>query len=331
MLRDIIKLVEIDTGIPASSTAGRDAIIALINRAMAELHDKTDLVYSIMEHVFSLDVTEDQVTLPWYVYRIRAVRAFDMQASIATESMAPRYHACSWDPVTLGRWRMKGFSPIARNIANSAPLIIRLADEETTPVSIKIVGATAQKSRIVETVTFEAGETEKSTVNGFIAGMSPNPIETIRKSRITSNDVTILDQDENIIAEIPAHLYDSRYQLVQIFDAHGESVQVTSDCEGVEILFKVAAVPMFNDDDSFLDNGYDGAIAARVAENYFARDIEKVGLVQMYRAKWMELIVDRERDFSNGQEKRLRMSDGRLLTGAIGRIPMRYIFPPYKR
>jgi len=249
----------------AKLPAQRDWLLEKVNQAAFELWKSDDLTHSVLEQVFEFDTENSQLTLPHYVGEVRGLREYNSGVAITLKDMRPRYNHYAWNSVGQWKYRVRGISPILRDLENSAPLTVTLVKPELIAVNVTITGATEFSARLSETVTIAAGATSGNTVaNFFPSSVAPQAISEIKKDIVTKHNVEITDADGELIAVIPSNELSTRYTLVEIGDKFF-NWSVNHNC--VEVLFKLNYRPFVVDTDEYPVSGYDDTIMWKVLEN----------------------------------------------------------------
>lgn len=257
-LRTIRAEIAADEGIKIDTASEKAYLDDKINKAAQELYEQNDLEGCLREQIFRTTSSDQQISLPFYVWEVRLVRNYDYLRPITVQDMRPRYHFYGWvEPFC--RWRMKySGHPVERNISNVGPLTITLPRACTSAFTITVIGQTGEAQRIQEYVTFAAGEVSKDTIENYIA------IESFTKNRVNNEDVVIEDMGGTQLAAIPNSELKSSYTILQIADRFQ-----TGDGQLMlfEVLYKSRFTPMSNDDDSFIcGDKFDRAIYFKTLE-----------------------------------------------------------------
>lgn len=279
-LRNIISEIAANEGVSLTNSSEKSLLVARINRAARELYHTKTLFGSLFEEVFDLNVSANQVSLPWYVKHVKAIRWFDGRYAIDLEDINNRYFSGPDTEIWRLRFREKERSPLAREISNESVLIFSIPLVESTDIVITIAGPTDNSALKTESVTIPAGSLSVLSIGNY-----KDPVKSIRKNRVTDNDVTVRDVDGNDLGIIPNHLLRSDYNVVQILD--GESPPPDSHQDAIEVLFEKQWTPFVNDDDEFIfGDDYDDAIIWKYMEHQ-SKDVEN-GLV--YQEKCQQVI-----------------------------------------
>lgn len=292
-----------------TSTSQESFVKSLINKAAEDLYSQSDLVNCLREQLFIKDDDSTpqvlQFTLPWYVWKLRAIREYNTGIKISTHDMRPRYQTQGWKEfLEPYLYRTKYNLPISKNIINEGALTLSLPDGETvaTAFSVTIVGSNASKARFTETVNFVAGDTEKTTNNVF------QEIESIRKSAVTEFDLYVYDPDDRELSYIPNSELGPFYTLIQISDYPYINPQY------IEVLYKTRFVPFHNDADEFpCGNIYDKAIVYKTLEQYYITYRKEFETATGYHIKCNEHVNNIACDFSDGNEKEIDFGSNRYL------------------
>lgn len=243
---------------------------SLINTAAKELYKEVESNQVFREQLFIFDSTQLQVALPYYVHKVRGLREFNTAVKLTLEAMMPRYSADGWnDSWSRVKWREKARAALAHDIENDGVLTFTLPDEAPEAFSVIIIGSNLKSSRIQEIVTFNIGDTQKTTVNSFIN------VETLRKNIPTTYDIIVTDLNENELAVFPNSEVESRYTILQISDY--PLYEQTTDTQYIEVLYKTRFTPFVNDFDEFpAGSDYDIAIYWKTLEFWYARKEGKI-------------------------------------------------------
>lgn len=261
MLQYILSQVAPAIGLSIDNAQEKAWMIQQINKAAKELYDGRDLVNVEREIVFFLSGSDQQVSLPYYVDQVRAVRRHTTREKVPLRDMRPRYKSDGWSENLL-TWREKWKSPLKRNITNEAPMTLSIPQAEASPFTVVITGSTPFSSRITEAVTFAAGEIEKVTVNQFteIVGFMNLAPHTY--------NVTMKDADGVELSILPNVADRALYIVIQVIDSIAISLESPYV---VEVLFKNAFLFMRNDYDEFVCPNYDDAISWQAIGNALAK------------------------------------------------------------
>lgn len=303
-----------ETGQPANSTNQRANALDKINKAARELYDGTDLPGCLREQVFDMNFALKEVTLPWYVDQIRAVRHYNSRNRIKLNDMRPRYAVGNWQQPILS-FRVKRVLALGNNLTNEAPLTFTLAGSNTEDFNIYLKTSTSYSSSTVEKMTFPTGVI---TLNSVLSPTSFPGITNIEKDRLTEVDLKVTDASGTIIAEIPNSELASRYTLLQVIDETVIFVQV-DPC--YEILYKWKFSPLLNDFDNFPADGYDDIIVWKSVSNFWKRKpggSEQVTIAEQTLAK---LLADKVANSEAGEELELNFGRNRFQDVMTGGFP----------
>jgi len=329
MLSYILTEFAKEVGQPLNTAIDRANAISKINKAARELYAITDLVGSLREQVFDVDASKLQITLPYYVDKIRGARHYDTKNRIKIEDMRPRYfYGREWPQKHL-TWRKKNTSYIAHEITNEAPLTISIPQAEDSRFKVIIVGSTSKSDRVVESVTFEIGDTTKTLTNNF--NTFPG-FQFIGKDKIITQNVKIEDESGITIAEIANCEFESRYTIIAISD-YEQSV----GCNCYEFLYKYKFSPFHNDYDTFPAPNYDDAIVCKAVSQFYSKDTSENGIGQAKALEWearcSAILKQNAEDGEGSDEKEIQFGRNRFFdiqgngypTGFTADIPTRVL------
>lgn len=288
-LIDILADLAADQGFRVDVNSQRERVISLVNDAAFELFTHNDLENCLWEQVYSIGTTDQLVYLPWYVEDPKACRRYLNRQGVDLVDMRPRYATMGWRDDYYNNFRLKKRNAaLKRSIINDTKVTISLPAGEVNPeaFTVTIVGKTAQSARAVETIVFAVGDVgSKTSVNLYT-----EDIELIRKNIKTTLDLTFTDGEGNEIAELPNHLLQTQYTLLQVLD---RNLQYGTDLL-VEILYKVKFIPFSDDYDNFVcGSDYDKAIYYKAVSLYKAKfdDQASLNLAIAYDGKCNDVIT----------------------------------------
>lgn len=284
MLKDILTELAATTGLKVDSASQRDLLVFKINKEAKELYENAELHNSLREQVFELGTTDQLVTLPWYVWEVRALRGYEDQLPIHLVDMRPKYQSGEWDHKRSNEFRLKQQQyPLCRDFTNESRLRLTFAQPLTRDLTVTVTGKTFKAERVTETITFQIGNTEKWTDNSWA------DIESFKKSSTCNADLNIYDVDGNLVSEIANCNEEARYTLLQVL----EKFQTLSQTNLVLILYKTAFIPFQEDTDSFpCGDIYDRAIYWKTLANIYTTTDGKEGLVETCIGKVNEILVN---------------------------------------
>ncbi|HTH21693.1 MAG TPA: hypothetical protein VL854_05715 [Nitrososphaeraceae archaeon] len=290
-LKNILLLTAGPCGVNLTRSAERNDLIDKINEAAEELYNSTDLVFSLREQVF--DIHDKQLTLPYYVGNLRAVRRYNTGEKIVLKDMRPRYFFGEWAKKDQCHWRIKHSSKVCCDFVNASPITYYIPAAETEDIEVVTVGSTLTAEKLEETVIIKAGDTSAVTVNSW----TEHPgLVGVSKNRITKYNVGGRNASMQVVTEIPNSELDANYTIVHVRDNETNSCP----CECFEILYKFKFTRLYNDYDELPAPGYDAAVAWMVRSNYEATreggEIRAVGFAQKSR----DLVKQREEDAHRG-------------------------------
>lgn len=266
-LSNIIADLRADLGASDGTDKERTWLVRQINKAAEKLYREHDLVYSLREQFFAFDQDEEEITLPYYVATVRAARrpAYDQRNPVTITAMQPRYHYDAWSGVSYKQFREVGYVSTLREITSGGPLLVRTAQEQTTPVVLTFTGTTPYSEQTTASVTLPVGDTEVELSTVFRTLTTTG----IRKDVVTTSNVLIYTQTDNVLLSvIPNHMLVARFLRIQVAD--NTFVRLISPVTNyiIEVLYKPTFVPMVDDTDEFQCPGYDLAIVNEVVAQH---------------------------------------------------------------
>jgi len=272
MLRDLLAELSEATSISSSSAGNRAQLLRYINRAAYEFYSTADLPSSLWEQSFEIHEQQQQISLPWYIDQVRAVRRADSRSRSKMESLAVRYHTDRWQQ-PYNTLRITARRALHTPLALESQLTATIAVAQVVPFSVTITGQTPSASSISETLTFLAGELTKTTVAQF-AKDEPIGVEAISKDAITTCDVSVTDGSGTEVSLIPARLMRASH-IVLMANDYSIGTYINTDSE-IEVLYKRVFTPMFYDTDEFCFPALETAILwkARAYGHSMAKDEE---------------------------------------------------------
>ena len=289
-LKDIIAGSFAPMGLNPTVQNDRLLLVSKINAAARELWEQTDLVGSMAEQTFTVSGSEKEISLPYYVDKVRGVRSVDLLNKVILHDMSPRYF---YGEVYQSEFefRIKNHSILRRTISNSAPMVISIPAVETTRIVFTVRGATTNAVRATEEVVIEVDELEVDLTKSF------TDIVGFYKNRVTDNDCTLTDADDVVMSVIPNVLLEASYAVLQIVD-----VNLTSNQDGrsYEILYKRKFIPFVDDYDSFPVAGYDDAIVWKTLSHFFALKEGQEPLASGYSQQANKLVDDLDVNATRG-------------------------------
>lgn len=296
MLKDILNFVAPKIGKQSQNSDDRLALVEMINQAAEEVHRSDDLAFCLFEQVFSATISEQQITLPYYVEFVRGVRRWDDRNKITLHSMRPRYQEFhnEYSDVT---WRTKNDVPLAQSLDNESALTFTLDEAQDEEVKITIAGSTSIADKDSETVTIGVGELSAVTTKAWTNFPG---IKSISKDRYTTSNVKITDADAVEVGVIPNMMSRTHYTTVQVEQGN----EASNVCKTYEVLFKYRFIPFINDTDEFMYPHFDQAIGWRVLANYHGNgdDERSIQLAAAAQAKSMQLTKEASRDAFQAHE-----------------------------
>lgn len=284
MLKDILTEVAATAGIKIDSASQRELLVFKINKEAEELYNNAELHNSLREQIFEMGITDQLVTLPWYVGEIKAIRDYDSQLPIHLVDMRPKYQTGEWDHKRSLEYRLKQQNyPLEREFTNESRLRFEFSEALTSDLTVTTTGQTHKAQRSTEVLTFHAGESEKWCDNSWV------DIESFRKSGVCNADLSIYDVDGNKISEIANCNTEARYTLLQVL----EKFQTLARTTLVLLLYKTAFIPFKEDTDTFpCGDIYDRAIHWKTLASIYSLVEGKEEFVKVCISKVNEILVN---------------------------------------
>lgn len=256
MLRNILSELSEATSLPATSSVNRAQLLRYINRAYHEFYSTCDLPGSMFEQIFTIDESQQQISLPWYVEQVRMVRRPLTRTQHTVENFAPRYHSNRWmQPYKSIRFTAQ--RALHTPLALESQLTVSLAIAQTLPFTVTVKGQTPAAASVTETLTFIPGDLTKTTTNQFSKD-DPIGVESISKSEILTCDLTVRDGSNTLLCTIPSTLVSVRHIILMTND-YASGTYSNSDNQ-IEVLYKRTFVPVYNDEDEFCTPALESAI-----------------------------------------------------------------------
>ncbi len=220
-----------------------DAIIkAEITNALKRWWLTTDPEGSLFE-VDTLPGEQRVITLPWYVFQIKAVRRM---SGVPETLLTPRR---SYQPFnerqSLFEWRVIGRRPITSSLVNGGPITLELPAPAGVPFTVTIRGPSDFGVDTYEDISFSATETIKTTTGSY------TDVRTASKSSITPVDVNIKDITGADLGVIPASQFEARCIVIQVTDKY--VVPTNVNCNMYTVLFKWQPPVLQSDNDAVDD------------------------------------------------------------------------------
>ncbi len=246
-LRTVLARVAADMGYTLSNSSDRTYLIDRIQEAGKTLYDTHDLPGCEREQIFQLTDGKQLVTLPWYVKKVLRIRDYETRTPVDVVDMRPRYMSGDWvedlNNYIYAKWRKTGVDGLKSRIDGASKMRLTFSLPIVTPVAVTINGSTDSAGRVTETLVFAAGDTVKVTTNLF-TGVNRNGI---KKTGVTSSDLSVTTGDDTEICFIPNHMLTVEHLVLQVQDRNASLGD-----RKIEILFKTAYEPMLEDEDCFM-------------------------------------------------------------------------------
>lgn len=247
----ILRRLYAETGL---GTESRTYLIDRINEAARQLYNKSDLPISLKECNIRAN-SNAELALPPFIGELRAIRSTDWNDQWELFDLRPRYNSREW-PNVWKNWRIKEYSPIKLEIENAAPVTATVPTLDAT-LEIYISGETVDSNNARETLVMNSVEE--------VGTKSFTSIKSIQKNKITDENVTILDADENELAIIYADQLDARYVIVDV-SAYPDLEHCPDGTYTMEVLYKPRMPILYNDQDVFPVDGMDDIIVLKTLQ-----------------------------------------------------------------
>ncbi len=242
------------SGLSRDTEADKQICIDYIQEAAKELYEASDLYGCIDEVVLAVN-DRSTISLPSFIGIPRAMRQVDLERSFRLSSIRPRYHNSNWSQESYMNWRDKGYSPLAVDLTNTAPPKVIVPAVDCGDISVTIVGSTSKSSRVVETKVITELETQFET--SFLT------IEVIKKDKISTYDVIIVDANDNELSIIYSNELQAQFRII---DVSNYPYSGTDQSIGMEVLYKKRLLTFSKDTDEFPIQGYDDVIIAKAVQ-----------------------------------------------------------------
>lgn len=237
-LQEIIQFVADRTGENDLVQIGRE-----VNNELRKLWNTSDVEGSLLE----IDVApnaERIVTLPWYVFQVKAVkRSIGDNLRMYTPRAAFQDLHYAQSPFEV---RILDRSPLFQSLANVGPLTLKLRKVAATAFTVTVRGPDDFGVDSTETIEFNPGEKEHTTTGSYVNVLA------LSKSAQTSMDVEVRDVTNSVVSIIPAGLTEVWCPRCQIFDKNVVATQYA--CNAYTVLFKKWPPYLFDNNDVVFDS-----------------------------------------------------------------------------
>lgn len=279
----------------------RALLINFINEAATEIWETTDLPGSLRE-CYVLVNSNVQVALPPFIGLIRAMREHTLEVPWTLNDLRPRYHDTPW-PTHWRNWRFIGFSPIAAEITNAAPLTYGIETADAS-ITVTTIGETLTSRRASEDVVLS--DTSNVGNQNFIL------ISSIKVNHTPTHNIVIRDASENELAVLYNDQFETRYQ---IFDV--STYPTRGECPDgrfvMEVLYKMPLPKFYYDADVFPLPDYDDIIAQKAIQLITEGKEGQEDRAILMHTKISTRLRSRIQDQEGVIEKRLRYKPNPLL------------------
>jgi len=310
-------------GLDITDAGERAYYIEQINVAAEEIYNSQDLPGSIKEQIFQIsDVDNYQVSFPFYVDKIRAIRFYNVNGGkITLEDMRPRYHQKRWGSNGLMRFRIKNSdSCLAKEISNAGQLTFSFPTgmTEASDLVITVIGKTSASERTQEQVTIVSGTETVTTLGAF------ERVDTILKNAYNTYDIFITDIDGTELGSIPNSELRPLYTIVQIRQDDFAPVYNNSfPLNTIECLYKTRFSPFRNLFDEFPGPNCDKIIFWKFCEHYAAYKPGMEARAFAANGKVKQLIKELNDNDEQGKSIQIEMGKNSMFEAqrVVGRDP----------
>jgi hypothetical protein len=329
MLSDLLSRLSLVYDFKVNNTETREKTLALINAAGREMWAATDLPGSVMEQVFILDAAQNQVSLPWYVDQVRAMK-WRTGGKITLTDARPRYHHSPFRQ-TFDNYRVKHKTPLHTPLSAESQLRVELGAAETEPITVTIIGQTTTAMRTRQVLRILAGATEATTTLQFTTE-APFGVTDIVKSARTTADVRIYDALDNEVAFIAASERRASNTIVAITDVDSPA---STPANAVEVLYKLPYPELYYDEDTF--NGMpmlEDAVywLARSNYHYTFTNEEAMAQAVLEKQNAMEVLAKIVENHDTATENKLQFGPNRYEAPWLTRVtPPASTYDYYRR
>lgn len=243
------------TALSKDNDADRLVCLDYINEAARELYDAADYPYCLDEIVIETNRT-GLIALPPFVGIPRALREVNTQIPWRLSTMRPRYHSSGWEQESYNNWRDVGYSPIAVELTNNAPPVVVIPKVDCEPISVTIVGSTANANQVVETRLITELRTQFETPF--------NNYAIIKKDKVSAYDVIIEDANGEEISIIYNNELEASFRIIDAsnYPFHQDIDQTIT----MELLYKKRLPLLVNDNDEFILKDYDDIVINKAVQ-----------------------------------------------------------------
>lgn len=291
-LEQIITRIAAEIGF--STINDREILVSTINDAGQEIFEMEDWPGSLQEVILKV-FPDATIACPAFVNYIRAIRMHTSYDKIVLTDQAPRYVYIAW-PSDYDNWRVKTKSALMCDITNAAPIVLKIASIEATPVSVSITGATLNSNNITEVVVMD--ELEKTTTNAFTS------IKSITKGIQNQYNIGIYDADDTLLAVLYNDLFGTSYQIVDI-STYPNLDETESGEYLADVLFKPIYQPMIESGDEYQLKGYEQAVIYKTLEMLHHGDTNSSQKAVDYFKKCQQILLSLYQNAVRSTSKKL--------------------------
>jgi|TARA_R110000824_G_scaffold11801_3_gene51864 hypothetical protein len=307
-LIDILTPLAVQTGLRLDNANSKQKAIDIVNEGARRLYESTDMQFCLYEQVFDFDLTNELVTLPYYVDIVRGIRCQSSNMPLTLIDKRPRYQYGKYYQDALDI-RVKQKVALNRDLENESPFTFTISAQNDEAFTVTVVGSTSSRDRVEETLSFSATDVTKTTVNSFL---NHPPLRGIYKNKRTKYNVVVTDASANEIAEIASHRKESKYLMVQIRDPS----LTGSGSKCYEILYKYVYEPFDTDYSDFVCPGFDDAILHMALSVFYMASKDQEEMVKAVAEEGVAKKIARNinKDSERSNEHRLQTKPSGLMT-----------------
>ena len=259
MLLDVLTRLSADTG--ADIVQKRSFLVALANQAAKDMYRYLEC-NKIYKEVTLAVQPNAVVSLPAFIGELRGMRMHTNELPFDINAIgSPRYVTTTLQ-YKFKNWRDLGESAVSVLPSIVGQLTFATSQVPVSPISITVNGQTNLATQIEEVVTLSGFSTLSQNLFG-------PQIYSIACLNQRSNDVTILDGNNNVLAILYNNQHKTRYKIVDVSQIFW-TLDTNDGGSLIDVLYKVPMVDLFRDSDSFYaGDDYDEAWYTLAMHHYY--------------------------------------------------------------
>lgn len=223
MLKDVLDFIM------ARTQLSRETALREINYAWKELWETDDLPNSLFEVTVQPTDSNAIISLPYYVGTIRGVKQNIVgRERIALNTPRPYYQDETY-ALLPWRWRILGTSPINHSILNATTVTLTFDRPCVEQTIVTLMGPDDRGEEVREQIIFEIGDITKESTRRY------SDFSQIAKNTYTTNNLRVLNAQNEELGFVPNMAYDAKYTIVQITD---QCNKTQNWCRCFDILYK---------------------------------------------------------------------------------------------